>query len=214
MARALGVLIGLLWLTGAARAQQYDPKFNLHPGVGFGLPQGRTADFADIGGNLTIGGGYNVTPIFGVVGKLAFQGLPIKQVALKRIGVSDSKSWVYATTGNAYFHLPIKGRFGVYMIGGGGWYHRTTQLTNPTLPLIGICSPGWDHWVEYVGGLVSVGKVLAAQSQDAFGGNFGGGVTYRMGDDNLKYYAESRYHCAPHDRVPTRVIPITFSLRW
>jgi hypothetical protein len=127
MNRTLKVLVGLLLLTGVVQAQQQtqndEPKYNI--GAGFGMPQGRANDFADLGANFTIGGGCNINRWVGVSGEIMYQGLPIQQSVRTQIRVADASSHLYGLTGNVIFRAPIKDRFGFYLIGGGGLYRRT-----------------------------------------------------------------------------------------
>jgi len=172
MNRTLTVLVGLLFLTGAVQAQQSqrnEPKYNFNVGLGFGMPQGQTNDFVDVGLNFTIGGGCNIKRWVGVLGEIMYQGLPI----------------LYGITGNVIFRTPIKDSFGFYMIGGDGLYRRTSQLSRDTLVPGTVYLPGWNWWVECVDGLVPVDEVLASESENVFGGNIGGGFTYRVGEGNL-----------------------------
>jgi outer membrane protein with beta-barrel domain len=217
MNRTLTILLGLLFLTGAVQAQQSqrdEPKYNFNIGVGFGMPQGRTNDFVDVGANFTIGGGCNIKRWVGVLGEIMYQGLPIQQSVRSQIRVADASSWLFGITGNVMFRTPIKDRFGFYLIGGGGLYRRTSQLSRDSLIPGTICLPGWIWWVDCVDGFVPIDNVLASESDNVFGGNIGGGFTYRVGEGNMKVYTEVRFHYAPTDRVITRVLPITIGVRW
>jgi hypothetical protein len=222
MNRTLIAVVVLLFLTGAAQAQQAqvqqtrndEPKYNFNVAGGFGLPLGRTNDFANLGGNFTIGGGCNINPVFGVSGEIMYQGLPINESVRAQIRVADVSSWLYGFTGNLIMRAPIKGKFGFYGIIGGGLYRRTSQLSRETLVPGTVCVPGWEWWVECVDGLVPIDEVLASESDNVFGGNAGVGITFRPGEGNMKVYTEVRYHYAPTERVTTSVLPITIGVRW
>jgi hypothetical protein len=56
--------------------------------------------------------------------------------------------------------------------------------------------------------------ITGSRSSNAFGGNIGGGFTYRLGESHAKLYAEVRYHYASYNKVATQVLPLTFGVRW
>jgi hypothetical protein len=56
--------------------------------------------------------------------------------------------------------------------------------------------------------------ITGSRSANAFGGNIGGGFTYRLGESHAKLYAEIRYHYASYNKVSTQVLPLTFGVRW
>jgi len=108
----------------------------------------------------------------------------------------------------------MKGRLGIYGIGGGGWYHRSGEATAPGLVPGTVCPPFWDWWGTCISGLWPANVVIASTSSNAFGGNIGGGVTYRLGESGVKFYTEVRYHHASHNQVNTDLLPLTFGVRW
>jgi hypothetical protein len=110
---------------------------------------------------------------------------------------------------------PFNATVGAYVIGGGGWYHRSGELTNPVLVPGTICTPPIYWWsVGCVDGLVPSNEVIASRSSDFFGGNIGGGLTIPLGEGTSNFYVEVRYHHASHSNVSTDVLPLTFGFRW
>jgi hypothetical protein len=65
-----------------------------------------------------------------------------------------------------------------------------------------------------VNGLVPVDAVLDSRSDNAFGGNIGGGFTVRLGEGRATFYTEFRYHHASYDGGSIGLFPITFGIRW
>jgi hypothetical protein len=51
-------------------------------------------------------------------------------------------------------------------------------------------------------------------STDGFGYNAAAGITFRVGDSYVKFYAELRYHHAFHRGIDTQVLPLTFGIRY
>ena len=210
----LGLLATLvftsLWSFG-----QEAPRYNFNIGGGFGLPQARVADFANTGGNFVIGGGPNFGPAMGANLEFMWQDLPPKDSIVALTGAPDGAARMYSVTGNLLLHSPERRKAGLYAIGGIGWYHRSWELTRPSISIGTACLPSYAWWgVVCTNGLVSSNAILASGSTDGFGWNIGAGVTYRLGESHFKLYTEARFHVAYHEGVDTRVIPVVFGLRF
>jgi hypothetical protein len=105
---------------------------------------------------------------------------------------------------------PIGHKAGVYVIGGGDWHHRSGETTTPGVGV--ICDPYWSWWYGCTIGSVQI--VTGSRSANTFGGNIGGGFTYRLGESHAKLYAEVRYHYASYNKVATEELLLTFGIRW
>jgi Outer membrane protein beta-barrel domain len=211
--RSLIIPFAIAMFTVGTTAQDIR-RWNFNVGGGVGFPQSSTADFANVGGHFVLGVGPNLGPLFGVSGELMWHDLPIKREAIDRIGVPDAGARQYSLTANGILRLPLRGSLGAYVIAGGGWYRRSGELTAPTFVPGTICPPFWVWWGVCVSGLFPPDAVLASSSSNAFGGNIGGGFTYHIGEGNMKFYTEIRYHHAAHNKVDTDLLPLTFGLRW
>jgi hypothetical protein len=216
MIRKFVTIISFMVLAGAISVRAQDErKWTINGGAGFGTPVAGTSDYVETGANIVVGGGYDFNRVVGVAGEFMWQGLPVRGRNRLQIGALDAHSNLYSVTGNLRLTVPTGGKFGAYAIGGGGWYRRSDSLTRPTLVPGIICEPAWSWWVPVCfNGLVPVTEVLASRNTDAFGGNGGAGVTYRVMEGGLKIYAEARFHYAPTEQVYTRVVTSTFGLRW
>jgi hypothetical protein len=216
MIRKLIEIIGalILLVPMSARAQD-ESKWGFNIGGGFGVPVASTSNYVDTGGNFVVGGGYKLSEIIQFNGEFLWQGLPIKDDNRFRIGALNAGSNLYSFTGNLMLKTPSYKRFGGYAIGGGGWYRRTDTLSRAVLAPGTVCGSAWNWWVPIcVDGLVPVEQVLASRTDNVFGANVGGGVTFRVTESGMKVYAEARFHYAPTKNVYTRVIPVTFGVRW
>ena len=189
------------------------PAWNCTIGGGVGFPEGTSANFVNNGANFVVGGGPNLRRWLGVDAEFMWHDLPIKQNIINDLQVPNGEARVYAVTLNAIVPIPTHGKMGFYIIGGGGWYHRSGELTEPTYVPGTVCAPFYLWWGGCVDGLFPGKKVLASSSSDAWGGDIGGGITYRFGM-GLKLYTEVRYHHVPHKQVATDLLPLTFGLRW
>ena len=195
-------------------ASQQAPPLNFNVGGGVGFPLGATSDFSGNGGTFVVGGGPNFGRFFGLSGEFMWNNLPIKSSVLRAIEVPSVSARQYALTLNGILRVPTHGKLGAYLIGGGGWYHRSGELTAPIVVPGTVCSTFWVWWGSCVSGLFPANAVLASSSSNAFGGNFGGGLTFGLGTQNTKVYTEVRYHHASYNHVNTNLLPLTFGLRW
>jgi opacity protein-like surface antigen len=195
-------------------AQEEAPRFDFDIGGGIGFPTSTISNYVNSGGNFVVGGGARLHSDLGFNGEFSWQDLPPKASVIAATGAPGGSARQYSVTGNLLLHTPESHKLGGYGIGGIGWYHRSWELTAPTLAIGTTCLPSYTFWgVVCTNGLVSATQVLRSGSGDAFGWNVGGGVTYRLAG-HLKVYAEARIHFAYYSGINTRVIPLTFGLRW
>jgi hypothetical protein len=122
---------------------------------------------------------------------------------------------LYSLTGNLLVHSSSEYTLGFYGIGGAGWYHRSWELTAPTLTTGTACLSSYVWWgVVCTSGVVSSNAELRSGSTNGFGYNAGGGIIFRIGDSYVKFYTELRYHHAFHKGIDTQVLPMTFGIRY
>jgi outer membrane protein with beta-barrel domain len=195
--------------------QDEAPRYTFNIGGGFGIPQSSVSDFSNIGGNFVIGAGVNSGRGLGFNGEFMWQDLPPKPEIVALTGAPDGSARMYSVTGNLLLHSSEQHRAGVYGIGGIGWYHRSWELTRPTVSIGSVCLPSYVWWgVVCQNGLVSSDAIINSGSSDGFGWNIGAGLTYRLGESHAKLYTEARFHYAYHTGINTKVLPIVFGLRW
>src|SRR5215472_1208812 len=192
MKRILLVTIWTSLLLVEAWGQDHPYTFNIGGGPGF--PAGDISDFSNVGGNFVAGGGARLLPQFGFDGEFMWHGLPPKASIVALTGAPHGSARMYSITGNLLVHTSGENRRGLYAIGGIGWYHRSWELTAPTLAIGTACLPSYVWWgVVCSNALVSSEVTLRSGSSDGFGYNAGGGITFRIGDSYAKFYAELRY---------------------
>jgi len=210
--RALFLAACAIFVSNAVMAQNAS-RWNAMIGGGVGFPEGTSANFANNGANFVVGGGPNLTSYLGLDAEFMWHDLPIKQNVINALDVPNAEARVYSVTLNAIVPIPTHGKMGFYVIGGGGWYHRSGELTAPGIVPGTICEPFLIWMADCEDGLVRGQKVLASSSSDAAGGNIGGGITYKFGS-GLKVFGEVRYHHASHNQVETGLLPLTLGVRW
>jgi hypothetical protein len=203
-------LAGLFCLQSLA-AQNFN-RFTFDAGGGFTEPVEHTDGRANVGFNITAGAGYNFSPYFGVLGEFGYDRLGLSSTFLNAAGVPDGNGHMYSVTLQPIVHLNPKGRVGAYVTGGGGYYRRTIEYTQPTVGQITIFDPFWG--VVYPAAVPAT-QVLASFVQNKAGLNIGAGVEIRVkGDSNAKIFAEARYHYIYTTPVRTTILPVTFGFRW
>jgi len=203
----------LAFIASGSFGQDLSP-WNFTIGGGIGFPQSTADKFVNNGANFVIGGGPNIRRYLSLDAEFMWHDLPIKQDVVRALGVPDGSARIYSVTMNAIVPIPTHGKMGFYAIGGGGWYHRSGELTAPTYVPGTVCPPFYLWWGGCIDGLFPGKLVLASSSSSAWGGNVGGGITYRIGTSGFKIYSEVRYHHAPHKEIETDLLPITLGLRW
>jgi hypothetical protein len=205
-----------LWafvLLATASGQDHPYTFNFGGGPGF--PVSGISNFANAGGHIVIGGGANLTGRIGFDGEFMWHDLPPKSSIVALTGAPNGSAGLYSLTGNLLVHTSRENKLGFYGIGGIGWYHRTWELTAPTLVQGASCLPSYVWWgVVCTNGLVSSNVTLHSGSADSFGYNVGAGITFRIRESYFKAFTEVRYHHAFHQGIDTTVLPLTFGIRY
>jgi hypothetical protein len=195
--------------------QSYAQSYNFTIGSGPGFPLSTTSNFADLSYNFVTGGGVNISPHAKLDAEFMFHGLPVQKRVVDQVGVSDVKGRFYSLTGNLLIGTSLGGSKTAYAIGGVGWYRRTLEAKQTVLQAGTLCSPYWSWWGdECVNGIFATDVTVGSRTSSAPGFNFGGGLTYRIGDSPAHLYVEVRYHRAYTRNVHTVVLPLTFGIRF
>ncbi len=208
--RAAAVLLLGFCLAVPASAQSESPvSFDI--GAGFTPAVGAISRHLDNGWNITGGVAYNFHSPFSLGARFMYNGLGVNRDTLIAAGTPDGDAHVWSITAEPRLRIPIGTRINPYIVGGVGYYRRTVNFTQPALqqtffldPFFGFVFPG----------VVGVNQVLATVTRDGIGGNLGGGFTIDLGRGNAKLYTEARYHYADTGSVPTRMVPVTFGIRF
>jgi hypothetical protein len=100
-------------------------------GAGFTQPVGNTGRHLDTGWNIRGGVGLNFSQYIGALLQLDYNSMGINSATLARVGFPGGNVNVFSATLDPIVHLTPRGHFDVYLIGGGGLYHRTQEFTRP-----------------------------------------------------------------------------------
>ena len=130
---------------------------------------------------------------------------------LNEAQVPDGNSHMWSITVNPKLRLNRRGNFDPYVVGGVGYYRRTVEFTRPVLVPVFIFDPFFGGFFNT---FVQADQVLGRITQDGVGGSAGAGFDVKLGETGLKFFTEARYHYADTGRIPTRMVPVTFGIRW
>ena len=196
-------------------------KINSNLAMIINVPVNSTAQVVGTGWGTVVGAGYNFNQRHAVIGEFLWNrvyssngSLQPLQAALQSSNLSGNTD-LYALTGSYRFEL--RGRLlGTYLIGGGGWYFRSTNLSRAVTVGPGtICTTVWLWWgFTCVSGTVTAGQTLASSSSSAWGTNAGMGFTVRVGEAPYRLYTEARYNYAPTKNIDTQFITLTLGIRY
>ncbi len=198
-----------------------ESKLNSNLGFSVPVPLSTTADVFNTGWGFTAGIGYNFNRRNAFVGEFMWnrvypndqQLAPLRAAA--QAANLDGNTDVFVLSGNYRFELRGK-VFGVYLIGGPGWYHRNTNLSQQVTSGVGTtCTPVWLWWgFTCQTGVVVSNQTVGGFGASAFGVNGGGGLTLRVAEAPYRLYFESRYHYAPHKDINTQFVQVTVGIRY
>ncbi len=185
-------------------------------GAGVSAPLNPTAQYAGVSANFSASAGSKINSRSSLNGEFIWNGLPGSVFVLQPIQVPVFQNRIYSLGANYRYQIDHirKSAFGVYFIGGGGWYYRFTNIDkNYVIPPSTPCQPIYDWWgYTCAGGIVST-VTVASKGVSAGGLNAGGGFTLSFGH-GIKFFTEARYHYAWTGTVPSTFIPVTMGLRF
>jgi len=152
----------------------------------------------------------NFHPNIGAMVQFNFNDLGINSDTLNNLGFPDGTVRMWSLTLDPIVHLSPKMPVDVYLIGGGGLYHRTQEFTAPTLATV----TGFDPFFGFFNYAVPANQILTSYTVNKPGVNGGAGISFGNRWHG-KFYAEARYHrmFLGNDRH-TDLVPVTFGFRW
>jgi hypothetical protein len=214
---------------GAAGGQDYGSKHGLfhslafEAGGGFNGPLGDSSNYITWGGNFTLGGGLHFNKRFSLLAEYQFMDDKLPGNVIAETGATGGDAHIWSLTLSPVIDLFPKATNSVYITGGGGFYRKVTNFTDPEEA---------EYCEYYYCGVETENEVVGHFSSNQGGFNIGGGFTHRVGgvynDGTMKLFAEVRYldvfspasAIAPNGLgtatvgTGTRLLPITLGLRW
>jgi opacity protein-like surface antigen len=162
-------------------------KWTVEGGVGPTLPIGSARDRWNTGWNVLLGGGYNLNSHVSGLLELQYDRFSLSNAALQNFNQPDGYTHFWSLSIDPRYDFNPKGRFDVYATGGYGLFARTLAFTDPS-QIQTYCDP-------YYGFCQTSGAPVIASFTNYHGGiNFGGGVSYALGESGFKVFADVRYN--------------------
>jgi len=181
-------------------------------GGGFNAPVGNDTPFITWGGNFTVGGGVRFSKRLSALFEYQFMGDKLPGPFLAAYGVQAGNSHINSLTGSPVLDLFPKKSNGVYLVGGWGYYHKSTNLQD------------YEEEESFYG-IYDEPVTVASVTSNQWGGNAGLGIYHRLGgmygDSHTQLFAEARYtfiHTPPPSASngfgTTELIPVTLGVRF
>jgi len=229
---------------GASSAGQYGNGSGSHHGLfhnlafeagaGFNAPIGNDTDQSGVvtgeklpvitwGGNFTVGGGLRFNRWLSVLAEYQFMDDKLPGALIADVNnatgdvddISAGNTHINSITGSPVIDLFPKKSNGVYLVGGFGWYHKSTNFQAPE-PVISF----YGEYYEDV--------TVTSFTSNQWGGNAGFGIYHKLGGGmyggdtgHTEIFAEARYtfiHTPPPTAAnglgTTEMIPVTFGVRF
>jgi len=179
-------------------------------GGGFNAPIGNDGPYITWGGNLTAGGGLHFSRGVSLLGEFSFFDNKLPGAFVAAGGGQGGNTKIIALTFDPTFDLFPKRTNSAYLVGGGGYYHKSTNFTV-------------QQCCDFYGYPVNVN--VSSFSSNQGGLNLGLGLTHRLGgvygDGQMKLFGEARYTWIGTPKIGetnglgrTEIIPVTFGVRW
>jgi len=192
-------------------------------GGGASGPVGSSGNYITWGGNFTGGAGLHFSRRFSMLAEYQFIDDKLPGAIIAETGATGGNAHIWSLTLAPVIDLFPKSNNSVYITGGGGFYRKVTNFTDP--------EPS-EYCTYYYCGTTTQNEVVGHFSSNQGGWNVGGGYTHRVGgvynDGTMKLFAEARYldvlspasAIAPNGLgtatvgAGTKLIPITLGVRW
>jgi hypothetical protein len=194
--------------SGYRNSPSYDWTEHLtwEAGAGFTQPLASASGTATTAWNITLGGGYNFVPRFGVLAEYSFNRFGLTQQVIDEAGTDGGNTHLWSTTLEPIFRYKNGGKFGGYIIGGGGFYRALTSFTNNQYGI--YCTPFYCY-------PVTSSYVVSHFSSNQGGANLGFGFTFKTDPSNrFAIYTEARYLWLDTPGHYSQFIPVTFGARF
>jgi hypothetical protein len=193
--------------SGAGRSRR---RWAFETGAGFNAPIGNDIPYITWGANFTIGGGMHFSREFALLAEYQFIADKLPGALVAAGGGDTGNAHIQSITATPILDLMPKHTTGVYLVGGGGWYYKSTN---------------WNVLVGYDFYGYPVYATANSFSSNQFGVSGGFGLSHRMGgvygDGTAKLFAEARYLWIDTPRIgepnglgTTGLIPVTIGVRW
>jgi opacity protein-like surface antigen len=206
-----GALIWLVCLAMVFACAQSERPVAINIGGGFTPLVGDVSSHLNNGWHMTGGVGYNVRGPLTIGVQFAFNGFGVSRSALMNAAAPSGDSHVWSVTAEPRLQLPFAHRIRPYVVGGVGYYRRTVNFTRPAMQRVFFFDPFFGFVFP---GVIGVNQVLSSVTRSGPGGSLGAGWSVKLGNTDAEFFNEARYTYAATGTIPTRMVPLTFGLRF
>lgn len=214
---------------GAGGGQDYGKnhdfggKLAFEASAGANGPLGNSSSYITWGGNFTAGGGLHFSRGFSLLAEYQFMDDKLPGNLIAETGASGGNAHIWSLTLDPVIDLFPKSTNSLYVTGGGGFYRKLTNFTDPEEA---------EYCEYYYCGVTTENVVVGHFSSNQGGWNVGGGFTHKVGglygDGKMKLFAEVRYLDVMTPAVSstpnglgtttvaagTKLLPISLGVRW
>jgi hypothetical protein len=192
-------------------------------GGGANAPTNDSSPYITWGGNITLGGGYRLSRMLSLMAEYQFIDSKLPGAIIAEAGANGGNDHIWSLTLDPVVDLIPRGKVDVYVTGGGGFYRKLTSFTDPQL----------TEYCYYFCTIGTTNAVVGHFSSNQGGWSVGAGIAHRFGgftgDGKMKVFAEARYLDVLSPAVigatpnglgattvgaDTKIIPVTFGVRW
>lgn len=175
------------------RGSDLKNRLTFEAGGGFNAPIGNDTPYITWGGNFTLGAGVRFSKRISALLEYQFMDnkLPGAFIASVNSGntsgtpITGGDAHINSITGSPVIDLTPNRSNGAYVVGGWGYYHKSTNFNGYECCEI-------SYYGEY-----PVSVTLASITSNQWGGNAGAGIYHRFGgmygDSKTQVFAEARY---------------------
>lgn len=216
-------------------------KYTFLVGGGFTLPAGGSHNYLAPSYAIQVGAARNFNKTYGVQAEFDWANFGFQTSTLNNLlaiyngtctggcGLTQlgGNSHVWSFTLDPIMNFYTSDSWGAYVIGGGGFYHKTANFTIPSIGQ--YCDPFYGCFTY------QANQTIDKYTSNAFGVNGGLGLTYKASRfSSVRFYVEGRYvytfnskrsfsygdsngngfNVFPQNSAKTGFIPITFGLRF
>lgn len=198
-------------------------RWAFEAGAGANGPAPSSSSYITWGANLNVGGGFHFTRALTLLVEYQFIDDKLPAAVIAPTGADGGNAHIWSFTLAPVVDLFPKKINSVYITGGGGFYRKVTNFTDP-LPYL-YCN-------YFYCGIYSQNTVVGHFSSNQGGMNVGAGFSHKLGgvdgDGQTKLFAEARYlwidtpqvNSQPNGLGATRIaagtelIPISLGIRF
>ncbi|MGD1108123.1 MAG: hypothetical protein ABR865_13845, partial [Terracidiphilus sp.] len=99
-------------------------------GGGFNGPVGNDTPYITWGGNFTVGAGFHFSRVFSTLLEYQFIDDKLPGAFISAVGTQSGDAHFNSITGSPVIDLTPKRSNGVYLVGGFGYYHKSTNFSD------------------------------------------------------------------------------------